>query len=237
MMMLEVKHLKAGYEGTPVVHNVSFQVEEGQIVALLGSNGAGKTTTLRSVVGKINPMAGEIIYKEKSIIDVPTHKMVDMGISMIPEGRLLFGKMSVVDNLLMGAYKIKDKAQISRQQEEIYSIFPRLKERSSQMAETLSGGEQQMVAIARGLMSNPKLLILDEPSLGLAPKLVQEVFEFVKKINSLGVTIIIVEQNVVDTLKLADYAYLINSGETVLSATGQELLENDNIQKVYLGLA
>lgn len=237
MMLLEVEHLKAGYKDTPVVHDVSFQVEAGQIVALLGSNGAGKTTTLRSVTGKLVPMAGKILYKGKSIVNVPTNKMVDMGISMVPEGRLLFGKMSVGDNLLMGAYKIKDKAQILRQQEEIYSIFPRLKERSSQMADTLSGGEQQMVAIARGLMSNPELLILDEPSLGLAPKLVQEVFEFVKKINSLGVTVIIVEQNVVDTLKLTDYAYLINSGETVLSATGQELLENDNIQKVYLGLA
>lgn len=236
-MMLEVKNLKAGYAGTPVVHKVSFEVEKGSIVALLGSNGSGKTTTLRSVVGKIKPMAGEIIYEGKSIAGVPTYKMVEMGISMIPEGRMLFGKMSVADNLYMGAYKVKDKAQISRQLKDIYSIFPRLQERSSQMAETLSGGEQQMVAIARGLMSNPKLLILDEPSLGLAPKLVMEVFEFVKKINTLGVTIIIVEQNAVDTLKLANYAFLINSGKTVLSGTGEELLANDNIKKVYLGLA
>lgn len=197
--MLLVKNLCVGYDGAPIISNLSFQVEEGKIVALLGSNGAGKTTALRSVVGKLKPTSGEIMYQGKSILNVPAHKMVELGIAMVPEGRLLFGKMSVADNLLMGAYRIKDKKKIQTRLEEIYEIFPRVKEREHQLAETLSGGEQQMVAIARGLMSQPKLLILDEPSLGLAPKLVEEMFEFIKKINQMGLTIIIVEQNAIDT--------------------------------------
>lgn len=235
-MMLKVKQLCAGYGGTLVVNNLSFQAERGKIVALLGSNGAGKTTALRSVVGKIKPVSGEIIYKEKSITHVPAYKMVQLGIAMVPEGRLLFGKMTVADNLLMGAYRIRNKKAIQRKLEEIYEIFPRIKERQSQLAETLSGGEQQMVAIARGLMSQPELLILDEPSLGLAPKVVEEMFEFIKKINQMGMTVIIVEQNAVDTLQFADYAYLINGGENVLEGTGPELLQDEKVKEVYLGI-
>lgn len=236
MKMLEVKNLKAGYAGTTVVHDVSFEVGRGQIVALLGANGAGKTTVLRAIVGKVQPLAGEILYEGKNLKQTPAHKMVSMGIAMVPEGRLLFGKMTVADNLLMGAFSVKDKKLIREKQNEVFSIFPRLSERSSQLAETLSGGEQQMTAIARALMANPRLLILDEPSLGLAPKLVEELFEFIKKINRMGVSIIIVEQNAVDTLKLAQYAYLFRSGETVMSGTGNELLNNEKVKRVYLGL-
>lgn len=235
-MILQVKNLKAGYAGTPVVHNVSFSVNQGKIVSILGSNGAGKTTTLRAIAGSIRSMGGEILYEGKSIVDTPAYKMVSLGISMIPEGRLLFGKMSVMDNLLMGAYLIKNKKKVANQLEEVYSIFPRVKEREKQLAETLSGGEQQMVAIARGLMSEPKLILLDEPSLGLAPKLVGEVFEFVQKINKLGMTIVIVEQNAKKTLEISDYSYVITHGETVLEGSGSELLVNDEVRKVYLGL-
>ncbi len=234
--MLSVKNLCAGYDGTPIISNLSFQVEEGKIVALLGSNGAGKTTALRSIAGKLKPASGEILYQGKSILNIPAHKMVELGISMVPEGRLLFGKMSVADNLLMGAYRIKDKKKIQTRLEEIYEIFPRVKEREYQLAETLSGGEQQMVAIARGLMSQPKLLILDEPSLGLAPKLVEEMFEFIKNINQMGLTIIIVEQNAIDTLQFSDYAYLINHGENVLEGTGMDLLHDERVKEIYLGI-
>jgi len=234
--MLSVNNLCAGYDGTPIINNLSFQVEEGKIVALLGSNGAGKTTALRSVVGKLKPASGEILYQGRSILNVTAHKMVELGIAMVPEGRLLFGKMSVADNLYMGAYRIKDKKKIQIRLEEIYEIFPRVKEREHQLAETLSGGEQQMVAIARGLMSQPKLLILDEPSLGLAPKLVEEMFEFIKKINQMGLTIIIVEQNAIDTLRFSDYAYLINQGENVLEGTGMELLHDEKVKEIYLGI-
>lgn len=235
--MLMVKQLCAGYEGVPVIHDISFHVEKGKIMALLGSNGAGKTTALRSVVGKIKPVSGDILYEGKSILHTPTHKMVELGISMVPEGRLLFGKMTVADNLRMGSYRIKNRKLIQARLEEIYRIFPRIKEREHQYAETLSGGEQQMVAIARGLMSQPQLLILDEPSLGLAPKLVKEMFEFIKRINDMGVTIIIVEQNAVETLQFADYAYLINSGENVLEGTGSQLLQNEKVKEIYLGIS
>lgn len=233
--MLEVRHLKTGYNDVPVVHDVSFRVDKGNIVAVLGSNGSGKTTTLRAITGGIRTMGGEIEYEEKSIVGVPTHKLVELGISMVPEGRHLFGKMSVKDNLIMGAYLAKDKAKINHTLEEVYALLPRVKERQKQQADTLSGGEQQMVAIARGLMSNPRLLILDEPSLGLMPILVAEIFEFVKMISKRGVTIIIVEQNAVDTLAICDYAYVIQNGETVISGTGKDLLENDNVKKAYLG--
>ncbi|PXV95679.1 amino acid/amide ABC transporter ATP-binding protein 2 (HAAT family) [Lachnotalea glycerini] len=234
--MLFVEHLSAGYEGTPILYDLSFHVEKGKIMALLGSNGAGKTTALRSVVGKIKPTSGAILYEGKSILNIPTYKMVELGISMIPEGRLLFGKMTVADNLCMGSYRVKNKRLIQKELEEIYNIFPKIKERENQLAETLSGGEQQMVAIARGLMSRPKLLILDEPSLGLAPNIVKEMFEFIKKINHMGLTIIIVEQNAIDTLQFADYAYLINSGKNVLEGTGEELLQNKKVKEIYLGI-
>ena len=235
--MFEVKNLKAGYDGVPVVHNVSFKVDKGQIVAILGSNGSGKTTCLRAITGGVKVSSGEIICEGKSIANLPSYKMLQHGIAMVPEGRQLFGKMSIQDNLLMGAYLIKDTKKIKNKLEEMYTIFPRLKERFKQQAETLSGGEQQMVAIARGLMSDPRYLILDEPSLGLSPLLVAELFKLVKEINKKhGVTIIIVEQNAIETLALSDYAYVIQNGETVIEGTGKELLNNEQVKKAYLGL-
>jgi branched-chain amino acid transport system ATP-binding protein len=234
--MLNVKNLKAGYDGVPVIFDVSFDVKEGQIVALLGSNGSGKSTALKAITGLIKPMSGRIEYNGNDIVGIKTNKMVSRGIAMVPEGRQLFGKLSVEDNLRMGAYLIKDKKIINERLEQVYNIFPRVKERLRQSAETLSGGEQQMVAIARGMMSEPKLLILDEPSLGLMPKLVGEMFEFIKNINKLGITIILVEQNVNHTLELADYAYVIQNGETVIEGKGSDLLDNNEVKKAYLGL-
>jgi branched-chain amino acid transport system ATP-binding protein len=233
--MLEVRNLKTGYSGVPVVHDVSFKVDKGQIAAILGSNGAGKTTTLRAVTGTIKAMSGSIVYEGKSILGIPTHKLAELGISMVPEGRHLFGKLSVRDNLLMGAYLTKDKKIIADRLEQSFALFPRVKERMKQQADTLSGGEQQMVAIARGLMSDPRLLILDEPSLGLMPILVAEIFEFVKMISKTGVTVILVEQNAIDTLAMCDYAYVIQNGETVIEGTGSQLLENEEVKKAYLG--
>lgn len=235
--IIEVKNLRCGYGYVEVVHNVSFSVEEGQILAILGSNGAGKTSTLRALTGsrEVRLMDGEIFYKGQSIVGMPTYRLAEMGMSMVPEGRHLFGNLSVEDNLLMGAYLIKDNARLKANLEEVYKLFPRVKERAKQTARTLSGGEQQMVAIARGMMMNPKVLILDEPSLGLMPKLVQEIFGFIKDISKMGITILIVEQNASETLKFCDYAYVIQNGETVIEGTGQELLANDDVKKAYLG--
>ena len=192
-IMLVVKDLISGYSKMPAIHGVSFKVEKGQIVAILGSNGAGKTTTLKTVTGILHAMSGEITYKGESLIGVPSYKMVEKGISMVPEGRHLFPKMTIYDNLMMGAYSIKDKSKIEKTLKTIYGIFPILEERKNQLAGTMSGGEQQMVAIGRALMSDPELLILDEPSLGIMPKLVDEIFEFIVKINKeMGVTIVII---------------------------------------------
>lgn len=233
--MLEVNNLQAGYGDLTVVHNVSFKVNKGQIVAILGSNGAGKTTALRAVTGSIKPTAGTITFEGENILGLPTYKVAEKGISMVPEGRHLFGGMTVEDNLIMGAYLIKDKGKIQQKLKEIYQLFPRVQERSKQISNTLSGGEQQMVAIARGLMSHPKLLILDEPSLGIMPKLVTEIFGFIKNVAETGITVIIVEQNAMDTLALADYAYVIQNGETKLSGSGKELLCDQEVKKAYLG--
>lgn len=234
--MLVIKKLFAGYSKMPAIHGVSFKVQEGQIVALLGSNGAGKTTTLRALTNVITPYSGSVDYLGKSILGVPSHNMVRLGISMVPEGRHLFPKMTILDNLMMGAFIVNDQAQIEQSLQEIYDIFPRLAERKYQLAGTLSGGEQQMVAIGRALMSKPKLLILDEPSLGIMPKLVDEIFEFIQKINKSGISIIIVEQNAEKTLAFSDYAYVISNGETVIEGTGKDLLKNDQVQKIYLGI-
>lgn len=233
--MLVVKDLVSGYSKMPAIHGISFQVDEGQIVAILGSNGAGKTTALKAVMGVLPVMSGTITYKGENLAGVPSHKMVTRGISMVPEGRHLFPKMSIYDNLMMGAYTIKDKAAINEKLETVYEIFPILAERKNQLAGTMSGGEQQMVAIGRALMCNPQLLILDEPSLGIMPKLVDEIFEFIKKINKMGVTIIIIEQNAEKTLSFADYAYVIADGETVIQGTANDLMHNEAVKKAYLG--
>lgn len=233
--ILEVKNIRAGYGEVEAIHDVSFSVKKGEIVAILGSNGAGKTTALRAITGIIKPFSGEVLYKGKNIIGTPTNKLASMGISMVPEGRHLFGGMTVEDNLLMGAFLEKDKAKIQAKLEEIYELFPRVKERSKQIANTLSGGEQQMVAIARGLMGFPEVLILDEPSLGLMPILVQEIFKFIQAVAKMGITILIVEQNATDTLAFCDYAFVVQNGVTMISGTGDELLANEEVKKAYLG--
>ncbi|MEY8351971.1 ABC transporter ATP-binding protein [Lachnospiraceae bacterium 54-53] len=233
--LLEVIDLRAGYNGMEVVHDVSFSVKEGEILAILGSNGSGKTTTLRAFTGTIPPMGGKILYKGEDITGMPPYKLVSKGIAMVPEGRMLFGNMTVEDNLIMGAYLNRNKKAIHERLKLVYGLFPRVEERKKQIANTLSGGEQQMVAIARGLMSDPKLLILDEPSLGLMPKLVQEIFRFVKEIADIGITVIIVEQNAVDTLALCDYAFVIQNGESVIEGKGEELLCNEDVKRAYLG--
>ena len=234
--MLVVKDLVSGYSKMPAIHGVSFKVEEGQVVAILGSNGAGKTTTLKTVMGILPAMSGSITYQGENLIGTPSHKMAAKGISMVPEGRHLFPKLSIYDNLMMGAYTIKDKNKIKEKLDVIYDIFPILAERKAQLAGTMSGGEQQMVAIGRALMCDPKLLILDEPSLGIMPKLVDEIFEFIKTINKMGVTIVIIEQNAEKTLAFSDYAYVISDGKTVIEGTAQELMNDDQVQRVYLGI-
>ena len=235
-IMLVVKDLVSGYSKMPAIHGVSFKVEEGQVVAILGSNGAGKTTTLKTVMGILPAMSGSITYQGENLIGTPSHKMAAKGISMVPEGRHLFPKLSIYDNLMMGAYTIKDKNKIKEKLDVIYDIFPILAERKTQLAGTMSGGEQQMVAIGRALMCDPKLLILDEPSLGIMPKLVDEIFEFIKTINKMGVTIVIIEQNAEKTLAFSDYAYVISDGKTVIEGTAQELMNDDQVQRVYLGI-
>ena len=234
--ILEVSHLQAQYDGLQVLFDVSFQVPRGQIVGFVGSNGAGKTTTLRAVTGLTRATGGSVVYEGREITNKKACQLPALGMVMVPEGRRLFPKMSVRDNLMMGAFLCRDKKRIAESLEQVYSIFPQVKERSKQLAGTLSGGEQQMVAIARGLMTRPKLLILDEPSLGLMPKLVEEVFEFVREINHMGITIIIVEQNVTETLQMCDYAYVIQNGATVIHGTGASMLDSAEIRSAYLGL-
>ena len=234
--ILEVSHLQAQYDGLQVLFDVSFQVPRGQIVGFVGSNGAGKTTTLRAVTGLTRATGGSVVYEGREITNKKACQLPALGMVMVPEGRRLFPKMSVRDNLMMGAFLCRDEKRIAESLEQVYSIFPRVKERSKQLAGTLSGGEQQMVAIARGLMTRPKLLILDEPSLGLMPKLVEEVFEFVREINHMGITIIIVEQNVTETLQMCDYAYVIQNGATVIHGTGASMLDSAEIRSAYLGL-
>ena len=234
--ILEVSHLQTQYDGLQVLFDVSFQVPRGQIVVFVGSNGAGKTTTLRAVTGLTRATGGSVVYEWREITNKKACQLPALGMVMVPEGRRLFPKMSVRDNLMMGAFLCRDEKRIAESLEQGYSIFPRVKERSKQLAGTLSGGEQQMVAIARGLMTRPKLLILDEPSLGLMPKLVEEVFEFVREINHMGITIIIVEQNVTETLQMCDYAYVIQNGATVIHGTGASMLDSAEIRSAYLGL-
>ena len=233
--LLEVVDLQAGYNGMAVVHDVSFSVREGEILAILGSNGSGKTTTLRAITGTIKPMSGIIRYKGEDITGMPPFKLVSKGIAMVPEGRMLFGGMTVEDNLLMGAYLNQDKKAIQERLKLVYELFPKVEERKKQTASTLSGGEQQMVAIARGLMSDPKLLILDEPSLGLMPKLVQEIFKFVKENSGL-----LEYGNHSGTKRsghagLCDYAFVIQNGESVIEGRGEDLLSNEDVKRAYLG--
>ena len=234
--MLEVKKISVSYLGVPVIREVSFKVEEGQMVSIVGSNGAGKSTILKTISGLLRPLSGEIIFLGKRIDTLPPYAITSAGISHIPEGRKVFAKLSVLDNLLVGAHTRDSKSEVQKSLEEIYTLFSILQERKDQRGETLSGGEQQMLAIARGLMSKPKLMMLDEPSLGLMPSLSVKVIEILKRISSKGTTILLVEQKVRDALELADRAYVLQTGAIVQEGSGAELLKSDTIRKAYLGM-
>ena len=235
MALLEVKNLEVYYGVINALKSVSFEVNEGEIVTLIGVNGAGKTTTMQSIMGFIQPRAGEILYDGQSLVGMPTHKIMRMGLTQVPEGRRIFAELNVYENLIMGAYTSKDRAQIKRDLEEIYTLFPRLEERKTQMAGMLSGGEQQMLAMGRALMSHPKLLMLDEPSMGLAPILVSQVFDMIKHLNETGTTILLVEQNAEKALSIADRAYVMETGSITLSGTGAELAASEKVRDAYLG--
>jgi branched-chain amino acid transport system ATP-binding protein len=234
--VLDFDNVSVGYGDLTVVHDVSFRVDAGEVVSLVGSNGAGKTTILRTVAGLLHPPRGEIRLRGEAIHRTPPYELVRKGVAMVPEGRQLFGRLSVWDNLLMGAYTLREKSQIEESLETVLSMFPILKARRDQRAETLSGGEQQQLAIARGLMSRPSLLLLDEPSLGIMPKLVAEIFETIRHIREKGITVLLVEQNVFEALDVSDRAYVLQSGRIVLEGRGEELLRSDLVRDAYLGV-
>jgi len=233
--VLEVKEIDVYYGAIHALKKLSISVEQGSIVTLIGANGAGKTTTLRTISGLLRPRSGSIIYNNQDITHVPPEKIVGLGVCHVPEGRRVFPSMTVMENLEMGAYLRKDKKQIAKDLETVFTRFPRLKERQKQLAGTLSGGEQQMLAIGRALMASPQLLLMDEPSMGLAPLLVKEIFEIIKDINKRGTTILLVEQNANMALSIADKAYVIETGEIVLQGTAQELMNSEQVKKAYLG--
>jgi branched-chain amino acid transport system ATP-binding protein len=228
--------VQAAYGDFQALFNISLAVYAGEIVTLIGANGAGKTTTLRVVSGILRPKKGSIRFLGEDISRVPAYDMVERGVSHVPEGRQLFPHMSVEENLALGAYIGRTRAKLRETMDEQFEFFPRLKERRRQIAGTLSGGEQQMVAIARGLMAHPKLLLLDEPSLGLAPKIVEEMFENIQRIRSFGLTVLIVEQNVVDALSIADRGYVVENGAIEMQGTAKELLNDERVRTAYLGL-
>lgn len=233
--MLTIKNLNVYYGAIHAVKDLNLEVGDGEIVTLIGSNGAGKSTTLHTISGLIKPKTGSILYKGNKIVGIPAHKLVGQGLVQVPEGRHVFAEMTVMENLDMGAYLRKDKDGIARDKEKVFEKFPRLKERISQTAGTLSGGEQQMLAMGRALMSRPQLLLLDEPSMGLAPLLVREIFSIIKEINSEGTTVLLVEQNANMALSIADRAYVLETGRVVLSGTAAELAASEAVQKAYLG--
>ena len=235
MALLEVKDLSVNYGVIRALKGVSFEVNEGEIVTLIGANGAGKTTTMQSVIGLKPSAGGTVIYDGHDITKMPCHKIVHLGMSQVPEGRRVFQELTVYENLVMGAYSIKNNASFKEDIEKIYTRFPRLAERKNQIAGTLSGGEQQMLAMGRALMSHPKLLMLDEPSMGLSPILVDQVFEIIKDINKDGTTILLVEQNEGKSLAISDRAYVLETGSIVLSGTGAELSSSEDVKKAYLG--
>lgn len=235
MAMLEVKGLEVFYGVIQAINGISFEVNEGEIVTLIGANGAGKTTTMHSIMGLIPAKSGTVTYCGQVINKIPPHKIVKLGMTQVPEGRHVFQELTVYENLLMGAYTQDNKKQIKNDLERIYAKFPRLEERKGQVAGTLSGGEQQMLAMGRALMSHPKLLMLDEPSMGLSPLLVDQVFDIIKEIHEDGTTILLVEQNAGKSLAISDRAYVLENGVIAYSGTGNELLESDKIKKAYLG--
>ena len=235
MALLEVKDLEVYYGVINALKGISFEVNEGEIVTLIGANGAGKTTTMQSIMGLIPSKHGTVTYDGADITHTPCHKIVHLGMTQVPEGRRVFQELTVYENLLMGAYTKNDKKQIKADIEDIYVRFPRLGERRNQIAGTLSGGEQQMLAMGRAMMSHPRLLMLDEPSRGLSPLLVDEVFDIIKEFHESGMTVLLVEQNAGKSLAISDRAYVLENGKIVLSGTGEELMQSDEVKKAYLG--
>lgn len=233
--MLRVEGINVFYGAIHALKNVSFEVGEGEVVSLIGANGAGKTTIMHTLSGLLKASGGKIWLQDTEITAVPAEKIVGMGLIQVPEGRRIFGRMSVLENLMMGAYLRRDKKEIAEDIEKMYLRFPRLKERSKQPAGTMSGGEQQMLAIARALMSRPRLLLMDEPSMGLAPILVNEIFHIIKDINQQDMTVLLVEQNANKALSIADRAYVLETGSIVMTGSGQELLHDDRVRQAYLG--
>ena len=234
--MLSLNNISVGYKGLLAVQDISFRINEGEIISLIGSNGAGKSTIVKTIAGLIHPWKGEILFKNTPIHQAQPFDIVTKGISMVPEGRKLFGRLSVLDNLLLGAYTIRSRAEVEKNLQSVFNLFPILKERQDQRSDTFSGGEQQELAIARGLMSNPSLLILDEPSLGLGPKLVSDIFRIVREINARGVTVLLVEQNVYEALDISARACVLQTGRIVMEGQGQELLKSDHVRVAYLGM-
>ena len=233
--MLKIENLCVSYGGIKALNGISMEVPDGKIVTMIGANGAGKSTTLRTISGLVKAGSGSITYDGQELLGLPINKILEAGIAQVPEGRHVFPNLTVLENLKCGAYLRKDKDGIEKDIEWVYSLFPRLKERHWQSAGTLSGGEQQMLAVGRGLMSRPKLMMLDEPSLGLAPFLVQDIFSIIKEINRQGVTILLIEQNANMALKIADYAYVLETGNITMTGTGKQLLEDERVKEAYLG--
>ncbi len=235
MALLEVKDLKVNYGLITAVKGVSFEVNEGEIVSLIGANGAGKTTIMQAISGLLPKSGGSVFFDGEDITHLPAHKLIAKGLTQVPEGRRVFQELSVKDNLSLGAYSVKDSKKVKEAYEKVYEIFPLLKERSKQVSGTLSGGEQQMLAVARALMSSPKMLLLDEPSMGLSPLLVNVIFDVIKSINEAGTTVFVVEQNAQKALKIANRAYVLETGLISLEGTGQDLLQDEKIKIAYLG--
>lgn len=234
-MKLEIRDLCVSYGGIRALKGVSLSVDEGQIVTLIGANGAGKSTTLRAISGLQKAQSGSILYGGEELTNLPAKEIVRRGIIHVPEGRRVFPDMTVAENLKIGAFLRTDQAAIAQDLDYVYSLFPRLKERSWQLAGTLSGGEQQMLAVGRALMSRPKVLMMDEPSLGLAPLIVKDIFSIIRRVNQDGITVLLIEQNANAALRIADYGYVLETGTIALSGTGEELLKNESVREAYLG--
>ncbi len=235
MTMLEVRDIEVYYGMIQAIRGISFEVKEGEVIALIGANGAGKTTTLQTITGLVAPKKGSIYFEGQDITHVPAHKIVSMGMAHVPEGRRVFSQLSVLDNLKLGAYTRKDKNEIEETLARVYKRFPRLEERKNQIAGTLSGGEQQMLAMGRALMSHPKIILMDEPSMGLSPIFVNEIFDIIQEVSKSGTTVLLVEQNAKKALSIADRGYVLETGNIVLEGDAKDLLNNDRVKKAYLG--
>lgn len=233
--MLKVENIEVFYGVIKAIKGISFEVNQGEVIALIGANGAGKTTILQTITGLISPKSGSIVFEGIDLVKTPAHKIVSMGMAHVPEGRRIFQQLTVYENLKLGAFTRKDKNEIEKTLAKIYTHFPRLKERKSQIAGTLSGGEQQMLAMSRAMMSKPKIMLMDEPSMGLSPLYVSEIFSIIKEISEGGTTVLLVEQNAKKALEIANRAYVLETGNIVLSGDAKELMQNDDVRKAYLG--